>query len=85
MAAFSKGHRKIGHVMENTSGIKTAKIVSAKFGFVVMVTFSLCFRRGRGGRRGGRGGSRGPVPTAEELDADLDAFVSKVRLVGRIT
>lgn len=41
--------------------------------------------RGRGGARGagrgGRGGARTPksVPTAEELDAELDAYVSKVQ------
>jgi len=33
-------------------------------------------------RRGGRGGSRGQqrtIPTAEELDAELDAYVNKVK------
>ena len=30
--------------------------------------------RGRGGRGRGRGGGRQPVPTAEELDKDLDAY-----------
>ncbi|XP_022093645.1 THO complex subunit 4-like [Acanthaster planci] len=30
--------------------------------------------RGRGGRGRGRGGSKGPTPTAEELDAQLDAY-----------
>ena len=37
--------------------------------------------RGRGGRgRGGRGRGRGkgPVPTAEELDAELDAYNKQV-------
>ncbi|KAK3908466.1 Aly/REF export factor 2 [Frankliniella fusca] len=45
------------------------------------------FRNARGGRgtrgagRGGRGGGRSAksVPTAEELDAELDAYVSKVQ------
>jgi len=35
-----------------------------------------------GMRRGGRGSSRGQprtVPTAEELDAELDAYVNKVK------
>nr|CAD7423053.1 unnamed protein product [Timema monikensis] len=40
-------------------------------------------RAGRGGfRRGGRGGSRNPpktTPTAEELDAELDAYVNKIK------
>ncbi|KAJ1532286.1 hypothetical protein ONE63_000899 [Megalurothrips usitatus] len=40
--------------------------------------------RGRGGARGGRGGRGGgrtakTVPTAEELDAELDAYVNKVQ------
>lgn len=38
--------------------------------------------RGRGtGRRGGRGGSRQPMktPTAEELDAELEAYVKEVK------
>lgn len=42
--------------------------------------------RGAGGRRGGRGGAgaagpRGkrPVPTAEELDAELDAYVKEIK------
>ncbi|XP_038064213.1 THO complex subunit 4-A-like [Patiria miniata] len=30
--------------------------------------------RGRGGRGRGRGGNKGPTPTAEELDAQLDAY-----------
>ncbi|KAK8396305.1 hypothetical protein O3P69_005389 [Scylla paramamosain] len=37
--------------------------------------------RGRGGGRGGRGfgrGARAKVPTAEELDAELDAYVNQV-------
>lgn len=36
----------------------------------------------KGMRRGGRGSSRGQprtVPTAEELDAELDAYVNKVK------
>lgn len=41
--------------------------------------------RGGGGRRGGGGGGRGggrqraPVPTAEQLDAELDAYVQKIK------
>ncbi|CAG9561842.1 unnamed protein product [Danaus chrysippus] len=40
--------------------------------------------RGRGARRGGRGGSGGPrgkkaVPTAEQLDAELDAYVKEIK------
>ena len=37
--------------------------------------------RGGGGGRGGRGfgrGARAKVPTAEELDAELDAYVNQV-------
>ncbi|XP_068633229.1 THO complex subunit 4 isoform X2 [Battus philenor] len=40
-------------------------------------------QRGGGGRRGGRGGGapRGkkPVPTAEQLDAELDAYVKEIK------
>lgn len=37
--------------------------------------------RGRGARRGGRGGSRQATktPTAEELDAELEAYVKEVK------
>ena len=37
-------------------------------------------RGGRGRGRGGRGGGRGPKPTAEDLDAQLDAYNAKVSL-----
>lgn len=33
--------------------------------------------RGRGGSRGGRG-ARGPPPSADDLDAELDAYRNKV-------
>lgn len=36
------------------------------------------FRGGRGRGRGGRGGVQRKVPTAEELDAELDAYVNKM-------
>ena len=42
-------------------------------------------RGGRGGRgrgRGGRGGGQRKTPTAEELDAELDAYNSKVSQVS---
>ena len=35
-------------------------------------------RGGGGGRGFGRGGARAKVPTAEELDAELDAYVNQV-------
>lgn len=35
--------------------------------------------RGRGGR--GRGRGKGPMPTAEELDAELDAYNKQVSVV----
>uniref|UniRef100_S4PXR6 ALY n=3 Tax=Pararge aegeria TaxID=116150 RepID=S4PXR6_9NEOP len=38
--------------------------------------------RGGGARRGGRGGAargRRPVPTAEQLDAELDAYVKEIK------
>ncbi|XP_014285193.1 THO complex subunit 4 [Halyomorpha halys] len=35
--------------------------------------------RGGGNRRGGRGGGRGTLATAEQLDAELDAYVNKVK------
>jgi hypothetical protein len=35
--------------------------------------------RGAGGRgRGGQRGQRGKIPTAEELDAELDAYTNKM-------
>lgn len=34
-------------------------------------------RGGRGGSRGGRGGKRGPPPSADTLDAELDAYRNK--------
>lgn len=39
-------------------------------------------QRGRGGR-GGRGGAQKKDVTAEELDAELDQYISKVRLALR--
>jgi hypothetical protein len=42
--------------------------------------FAAGFRRGGGGRgRGGRGGRNQPTPTAAELDAQLDAYVNKIK------
>ena len=53
---------------------------------VVLFSFSGFSPRrgGRGGRgrgRGGRGGGQRKTPTAEELDAELDAYNSKVSQV----
>ncbi|XP_049873240.1 THO complex subunit 4 [Pectinophora gossypiella] len=36
-------------------------------------------RRGGRGAGGGRGGGRRPVPTAEQLDAELDAYVKEIK------
>jgi hypothetical protein len=38
-------------------------------------------RGGRGGRRGGRGGNPNPKMTKEELDAQLESYMSNTRTV----
>lgn len=52
------------------------------FGYICAGFLNFLFTSGARGGRGGRGGgarASKTVPTAEELDAELDAYVNKVQ------